>query len=680
MKRVLLSATLLALSTCLFAKDFRVAQTSDGKYTLAFEENGKERIISPPEGLWSVATQWNNDWMDGWVHGSPTKKEEVAGWTVLTGEINLKGGKMLMSDAYRTERPGLVRIKRRYQWNGNDTLQQATLSVRFQLKGNGMKPFFPGILYYGNPAGAKVNDQVIPVYTGQEGEFAIFEDHRFAMPFAMLENAAGGYAAAIHSLPSPVRGGKLSDQWWSMGVEAATNHTEFVLYSGPIGYNRKHSVAKALQQTPMKYTDTYLCLEPGRIIEKEFFIELYPVEKQGTGFQQPLYTSIGLHKPFEVARFAPFDEIVRSKYAFAQTRWIESDKNPGFNMYDPQLRKALVMGWCGQAGSLGFALQQLDKYIGDTAAAADKVQRSLDFLSGYPVDKEGQFPVEYHPETDSYKGGDPVSCGQGMYNFAKAIESARSNKRYDTKRWEEFLRKACDGQSTRILKPDWRPYSTAEGFLIAPLAIASRLFNNDQYKQAALKAAEVLAARHLSMEEPYWGGTLDATCEDKEGAWAAFQGFLELYERFGEDKHLQWAKHAMDVCLSYVVVWDIPLPPGRMADHNFKTTGWTVVSPQNQHIDVFGVLFTPDIYKMGQHLKSEPLKQLSRVMYRSCFQLTDSRGSQGEQLQQTNFAQHGDMSDVHKLRGGYSESWTVFWITAHFLNAAARFEEMGIQP
>ena len=53
-------------------------------------------------------------------------------------------------------------------------------------------------------------------------------------------------------------------------------------------------------------------------------------------------------------------------------------------------------------------------------------------------------------------------------------------------------------------------------------------------------------------------------------------------------------------------------------------------------------------------------------------------GSTGEQIQQTNFAQHGDMSDVFRLRGGYSESWTVFWITAHFLNAAAEFERMGV--
>ena len=81
---------------------------------------------------------------------------------------------------------------------------------------------------------------------------------------------------------------------------------------------------------------------------------------------------------------------------------------------------------------------------------------------------------------------------------------------------------------------------------------------------------------------------------------------------------------------------------------------------------------------MGEYLGDERLKRLAAVMYRSCFQLTDLSGSLGEQIQQTNFAQQGEMGDVRKLRGGYSEKWTVFWLTAHFLNAAAQFTEMGI--
>lgn len=635
--------------------------------------NGETIITTPTEGVWSVATSWENDWATQWVHINPTEQKQSGEWTILSGKANIQGGDMITRDAYRMLENGLVQCVRRYEWQGKDTLKKATLSVRLKMEGKKLMPFIPGVLYYGNPNGAKVNAEVIPVYTAQAGEFAIFEDHRYAQPFAMLENGAGRYAAAVHTTPSPVRGAVLSDQWWSLGVEAFDDCSEFVLYSGPIGYNKQHSVAKALQARPMKYTDTYLNIEPGRIIEKEFFVELYPIAEQGTGFQRPLHNSISLHKPFDSERFPTFDEIILSKYKFALSRWIEHE-TPGFGMYDITSNRDIVMGWCGQADSQGFAFQALQKRLKD-AKIPDMVQRSMDFLTTAPIGAHGIFPVGYKVDSKSRHGGDPVSCGQAMYNFARAIELARKDKRYNTTKWEQFLKNAADGVSAYILDEKWNPHSTAEAFYIAPLIISSKLFDNTSYQKAAEKAAHLFASRHLP-DASYWGGTLDATCEDKEGAWAAFQGFLELYERLGEKKYLQWAQHAMDVCLSYVVVWDIPLPAGRMADHNFKTTGWTVVSPQNQHIDVYGVLFAPEVYRMGQIVDNEELCKLAKVMFRTCFQLTDASGSQGEQLQQTNFAQHGDMSNVHRLRGGYSEHWTVFWITAHFLNAAAKFELM----
>ena len=634
-------------------------------------------VSAPEEGLWSVATGWQDDWMCEWKHADPQKIEKSGEWTVLSGKMSFDRGDLLLRDSYRQIRSGLVQCVRRYEWTGTETLPYVTLSVRWKMTGERMMPCLPGILYYGNKNGAKVNPEIIPVYEGTEGEFAIFEEHRYPMPFAMLENAAEGYAAALHTVPSPVRGAVLADQWWSMGVEANDGFSEFVLYSGPIGYNHRHSVAKALQKKPMRYADTWIDLEPGRVIEKTFYIETYPIDAEGTGFQTPIYTSLDLYRPYDADRFPSFDEIVRGKYNFAKNRWIDLGNGAvGFNMYDNSLRKELVMGWCGQADSPGYSLQVLSKRLKDNHIA-DMVQKSLDFLTTYEINPAtGLFPVRY--DGKGYSQGDPVSCGQAMYNFAKAIETARKSSVYDTSKWEVFLRKACDAASARILSEGWNPKSTAEGFYIAPLAISSKLFKNKTYRQAAEKAAQLYADRHLTMNGCYWGGTLDATCEDKEGSWAAFQGFLEMYERFKDAKYLQWAKHAMDVCLSYVVVWDIPLPAGRMADYNFKTTGWTVVSAQNQHIDVYGVLFAPEVYKMGKYLQDDRLCSLAKVMYRSCYQLTDAYGSQGEQLQQTNFAQRGDMSDVYRLRGGYAERWTVFWITAHFLNAAARFEEMGI--
>lgn len=640
----------------------------------AWKLAGRTLLSAPSEGLWSIATDWENDWPTRWVHASPTTQRQSGEWTLLGTTLRLPEGEMVLRDAYRVLPNGLTQCVRRYQWNGPDTLRRTTLSVRLRLEGDSLQPFLPGILYYGNPNGAQVNPNIIPVYRAQQGEFALFEDHRYPHPFALLESTAGRYAATIHTTPSPVRGAVVDDQWWSMGVENHGSGSELLLLSGPIGYNGKHSVAKALQFSPMPYTDTYLNLEPGRIIEKVFFVELFPIDRPGSGFQTPLYHSLQIHQPFDAGCFATFDEIVRSKYKFAQSRWLEGSA-PGYNMYDSSIRHDLVMGWCGQADSPGFALQVLEKRLGDSCIV-DHVQRSLDFLTRAPMTDDNLFAIGYQVGERKWYGGDPVSCGQAMYNFARAIELGRKDPRYDTRKWEDFLRKVSDRIADRLLDKEWTPRSTAEAFFIAPLAIASELFDAPRYRQAAVHAAELFASRHLP-NASYWGGTLDATCEDKEGAWAAFQGFLELYERTGEPRYLEWAKHAMDVCLSYVVVWDIPLPAGRLADHHFKTRGWTVVSPQNQHLDVYGVLFAPEVYRMGQLLDNPDLQRLAEVMFRSCFQLTDPEGSQGEQLQQTNFAQHGDMSDVYRLRGGYSESWTVFWITAHFLNAAAKFELLG---
>ena len=433
----------------------------------AWKLDGRTLLSAPAEGLWSIATAWENDWPAQWVHATPTSRTQSGEWTILTATVRIHNGEMFLRDAYRELPNSLTQCIRRYQWNGPDTLRRATLSVRLAMEGEHLMPLLPGILYYGNPNGAQVNPNIIPVYGGNEGDFAIFEDHRYPQPFAMLESASGHYAAAVHTTPSPVRGAVLNDQWWSMGVDNRGSQSEFVLLSGPIGYNGRHSVAKALQFSPMTYTDTYLDLEPGRVIEKEFFVELYPIDRPGTGFQRPLYHSIDLHKPFDADRFPSFDEILRTKYKFAQSRWMEGAA-PGYNMYDSSMRRDIVMGWCGQADSPGFALQVLEGRLGNDPQIVDQVQRSLDFLTQSPMIGGGLFAVGYQTAEQRWYGGDPVSCGQAMYNFARAIEQARGDKRYDTRKWKTFLQKVCDSVSARILAADWNPRSTAEAFFIAP--------------------------------------------------------------------------------------------------------------------------------------------------------------------------------------------------------------------
>jgi hypothetical protein len=640
-----------------------------------------DRVVfrSPPEGLWSVATDWKDGWPAGWHHAQPAKVEHVAEWTIVSAVLTLPSGNLEVRDAYRPE-GNVVRCLRRFTWRGKEALPRCTLSVRWMASGaKNAQALLPGILYYGNPSGARTGANAVAVYTGKAGEKAIFEEHRYPIPFASVEWREGQNrrGAALHTLPSPASDANHRDQWWSLGTIAHDDDTELTLLSGPCAANGKNGVVKAIQNKFLEYPDAWLNLRPGAIVEKTFWLEAYPVAQQGSGFRVPLRTAMNRYAPFQVAGLPKFDQIIRDKYRFACSRYRDIEKTPGFEMFPDFVEGThYVMGWCGQAEAVGGAMLAMSPRLGDPKATHRAVQ-SLDHLATAPFNERG-FLLKYTVETHRWADQDEVSQGQAMENFARAILIAKRRGDVDATRWQKFLRKACEIHASRILRDDWRPVSTNEAFFVSPLCKAYALFGDETFRRAAIKAAEHYAKRHLDMTEPYWGGTLDARCEDKEGALAAFQAFLAVYEMTQEPRYLDWTAHAMDVALTYTVLWDIDLPAGRLRDHGFKTRGWTVVSAQNQHLDVFGVLLTPELWRAGTYLHRDDLKALAALMYRSCGQIIDPQGSQGEQIQHTNFAQSGEMSDVFRMRGGYSEDWTVFWITAHFLNAAGQFEQMGV--
>src|ERR1035437_4685758 len=299
---------------------------TDNGYSVACKVNGKEMLQSPADGLWSIATGWLNDWPTKWVHANPTKLTENGPWKILEGKITLPQGEWTLRDSYRQEE-GRIHCIRRFEYKGKSPLKQVTLSVRWQVGFKNSQTFLPGILYYGNPSGEKNGKDKVPVYHGNMGEMAIFEEHRFAMPFVCLEGSDENkyFGVALHSIPSKPIGALKNDQWWSMGVESKKDCDELELLSGPTAYNDQKSVVKALQKGAMKYPDTYLTIQPETIIEKEFYIEAYPTNGQGTAFQQAVHSSLNIFKPFYSEDMPSFDNIIKSKYLYAQSRWIEGN-------------------------------------------------------------------------------------------------------------------------------------------------------------------------------------------------------------------------------------------------------------------------------------------------------------------------------------------------------------------
>ena len=652
-------------------------------YRVQILSGDRPLLSSPPEGLWSIASDWRDGWPTGWRHADARHVEQSGPWTILTGRLETPQGDWELRDAYRSLGRS-VECQRRYTWKGAALAARTTLALRWQAPARQPQVLLPGIIYYGNPSGA-VQGRV-PVFQPKPGAEAIYEEHRYPVPMAALEWADGPQwlGAALHTLPCPAPYGHLPDQWWSMGVQMNPRGPELVLLSGPCATNGQRSSVKALQNNFLSYDNAYLDVPPGAIIEKTCYLEAYPVSAEGSGFRRPLETAIDRLKPFYVDDLPTYREIIEAKWRYAKTRWVETPDYAGFRKYPD--KQVIAMGWSGQAEALSYALQVLAPELGDPQAVP-LACKSLNFLITSPMGPDGfltwyegpkrEWESWHDAEKARWQLGNTLAQGQAMLSIGRAIRVGRAQGR-DTAAWERFYRRACDIHAARILDRQWHPVATSEAFLIAPLCEGAKLFQSEQCRKAAIKAAEHFAARHLSMREPYWGGTLDARCEDKEGTFAALQGFLAVYELTRQQRYLDWAAHAGDVVLTYVFLWDSDLPASRLRSLGLKTRGWTVVSPQNNHLDVFGALIATDIYRLGKFQQRPELCRIAELMYRSAGQMIDPYGSQGEQLHHTNLAMHGDQAGFFTFRGGYNENWTVFWITAHFLNAAAQFKEMGV--
>jgi len=645
---------------------------------IQIKSSGQVRLASPPEGLWSISSGMLDGWPQEAHHAQISGPARVSGpWTIFEGTLEMNGGSWKLRDSYRALNQELFQCIRRWEWHGEKPTGPVTLSVRWLAPTADTRELLPGILYHRNPSGA--DSGRVPVLDGTPGELGFFEEHRFPVPFASLEwdlekQSDGVATAALHTVPSPVPHAGRDDLWWSLGLRRHEAATEFALLSGPCAMNGKPGWIKAAQSHLLPYPDTHIDVPPGGIIEKTFFLQVGKAAREGDGFRLPLRTALAASESDSDAGLPSFADILDAKWRYARTRWFEKDDVAGFRMFPD--RNTITMGWCGQAASPAYALLVLGPDLAPDDWR-DRTQRSLDTLTRAEFHPKG-FHVRFEPDTGKWDRGEPLSEGQGLFNFTRAIRLGREQK-LDTAKWEEFVRKACTVHAERILADDWRPKSTNEGFLVAPLADAGKMFDERLFRRAAIKAADHYLERHRSMKEPYWGGTLDARCEDKEGAFAGLQAFLAAHRLVGEEKYLDAARHAADVCLTYLVTWNIDLPPGRLRDHGFKTRGWTAVSVQNMHIDAYGVLIAPDIYRLGKLTDDPLLQRTALLMFRSCGQLIDPLGSHGEQPQHTNYAQHGKVDKVEGLRGGYVETWTVFWLTAHFLNAAADLAEQGVE-
>lgn len=179
------------------------------------------------------------------------------------------------------------------------------------------------------------------------------------------------------------------------------------------------------------------------------------------------------------------------------------------------------------------------------------------------------------------------------------------------KDWEQKMRtllnqmlllQKADGSFPRKYRDDHSDVDASGGSTpsaTSTLVMGYKYFGDKRYLKAAKQTVDYLEKNIISKSD-YFSSTLDANCEDKEAAISAVTAtyYLAMVTKKQERQHyIELCRQATYFALSWYYTWDVPFAKGQMlGDLGFKSRGWSNVSVENNHIDVF-VFELPHIVK-----------------------------------------------------------------------------------
>ena len=204
------------------------------------------------------------------------------------------------------------------------------------------------------------------------------------------------------------------------------------------------------------------------------------------------------------------------------------------------------------------------------------------------------------------------------------------------KEWEQKMRNLLD-QMLLLLKDDGsfpRKYRDDHSDVDASggstpsatstLVMGYKYFKDKRYLEAAKRTVDYLEKNIISKSD-YFSSTLDANCEDKEAAISAVTAtyYLAMVTKKAERQHyVDLCRQAAYFALSWYYLWDVPFAQGQMlGDLGFKSRGWSNVSVENNHVDVF-VFELPHIVEwLAQETGEQRFQQIHDVIFSSLNQL-----------------------------------------------------------
>ena len=175
-------------------------------------------------------------------------------------------------------------------------------------------------------------------------------------------------------------------------------------------------------------------------------------------------------------------------------------------------------------------------------------------------------------------------------------------------------------------------------------------------------------------------GALDTSCVDKETSAPFIMSAVLLYELTGKEIYLEYGRKAA----YYFTSWMFHYQPVYEADteivqYQICIKGLTAVSTQHHHLDMYGGIVVPYLYKLAEYTGDERFRIRGEMMWRAVLQgIGDGKftihdrvrpiGSQNEAIYHcrwvfVNAHEHG--------RRGSLNDWLVAWPCAFRLSVLA---------
>lgn len=278
-------------------------------------------------------------------------------------------------------------------------------------------------------------------------------------------------------------------------------------------------------------------------------------------------------------------------------------------------------GQHGEKDLVNIGSEILDSYLEHGFTPAGYFYDAVNFNQGFPPREKVVHSIRQQSEA--------------VYAILLYLKYEKSQGRRHPE-WEKRIRTILDGFLTlqksdgsfaRKYHDDGTDIDGSGGSTpsaTSALVMGYRYFGKKQYLEAAHRTVDYLEKNIISKSD-YFSSTLDANCEDKEAAISAVTAtyYMAAVTKGKERQHyIDLCQQAAYFALSWYYLWDVPFAQGQMhGDLGLKTRGWSNVSVENNHIDVF-VFELPHIVKwLGEQLGNKRFLQMHDVIFTSLGQL-----------------------------------------------------------